>query len=92
MPQGKAYQEYLENTENKVELMNRFTKYIHQDHIRSKLRGNVTFNCRKVTYRINSREFKTLFTSNHEEAKTKIVYYCISFNKPWEKAKDTDII
>ena len=31
MSQGKAYQHYLENTENKVELIEQFTQYIHQD-------------------------------------------------------------
>ena len=36
---------------------------------------------------------KTLFTFNHEEADTKIVYCCSSFNKPCiVKAKDTAIL
>ena len=36
---------------------------------------------------------KTLFTSNHEEANTKIVYCCSSFNKSCiVKAKETDIL
>ena len=41
---------------------------------------------------MNSSELKTLFTSNHEEAKTKIVCCCSSFNKLCiVKAKDTDL-
>ena len=44
MPQGKVYQQYFENTENKTELIDRYSKYIQQDHVRSKLKGNVIFN------------------------------------------------
>ena len=41
---------------------------------------------------MNSSELKTLFTSNHEEAKRKIVCCCSSFNKLCiRKAKDTDL-
>ena len=38
---GKAYQQYLENTENKAELIDLFTRCIQQDHVRSKLKENV---------------------------------------------------
>ena len=66
---------------------------IQQDHVRSKLKGNVIFNSREVTYRINSDKLKTLFTSSHKQADTKIVYCSSSFNKlRIVKAKDTDII
>ena len=36
--------------------------------VRSKLKGNVTFNSEDVTYRKNSSQLKILFTSNHKEA------------------------
>ena len=62
MLQGKAYQQYLENTENKAELIDWFTQYIQQDHVRSKLKGNVIFNSRDVTYKINSSQLKTLLS------------------------------
>ena len=75
--------------------MNSFTgfeQYIQQDHKHSKRKRNVLFNSREVTYRINSSELKTLFTSNREEAETKIVCCCSSFNKLCiVKAKDTDL-
>ena len=71
MSQGKGYQQYLENTKNKAKLVDRFTQYIQQDQVRSKLKGNVLLNSRDVTYRKNSSK---LFTSNHEENDTKIVY------------------
>ena len=54
MSQGKAYQQYLENTENKVEFFDRFTQYIQQDHACSKLKGNIIFNSGDVTCRIGS--------------------------------------
>ena len=41
---------------------------------------------------MNSSELKKLFTSNHEEAETKIICCCSSFNKLCiMKAKDTDV-
>ena len=61
MPQGKAYQQYFENTENKAELIDRYSKYIQQDQVRSKLKGNVIFNyvkAKDVLIR-NNRYIKT---------------------------------
>ena len=57
IPQGKVYQKYLENTENKAELIDRFTQYIQQDHVRTKLTGNIIFNSRNLTYRILLQQF-----------------------------------
>ena len=31
--QVKGYQQYLENKENKADLIDRFTQYIQQDHV-----------------------------------------------------------
>ena len=62
MPQGKAYQQYFENTENTSSKTTCAQKV------------NVVFNFIDVTCRLNSSKLKTLFTSNHEEADTKIVY------------------
>ena len=69
-----------------------FAKYNQWDHKDSKWKGNVFFNSRDVTHRMNSGELKALFTCNHEEAETRIVYCCSIFNKPCVvKAKDTDL-
>ena len=88
---GQSTQEMAQS--NKAELIDQFTQYIQQDHVRSKLKGNVIFNSRDVTYRINSSELKTRFKSNHKEGDTKIVYCRSSFNKPCiVKAKDIDIL
>ena len=72
--------------------MTDFEKYIQRDHKHSKQKGDFLFNSRDVTYRMNSSELKTLFTSNCEEAETKIVCCCNSFNKLCiVEAKDTDL-
>ena len=76
----------------KLNSLTDFAKYIQRDHKHSKRKGNVLFNSRDVTYRMNSSELKTLFKSNHEEAETKIVCCCSSFNKLCiVKAKDTNL-
>ena len=93
MFQGKYYQQDLEKTENKARLIDRFTQYIQKDHIRSNLKRNIVLNSRELTYSINSSELKTLFPFKHEEAETKIVYYCSNPDKPCIlKAKDTEIL
>ena len=78
MLQGKADQQYLENTGKKAGLTDRFTQHIQQDHVRSKLKGSVLLNSRDTTCRVNS----SVFTSKPEEADTKIVYCSSSFKKP----------
>ena len=93
IPQDKSYQQYLEKTGNKAELIDRFTHYVQQDQVRSKLKRNVILNSRDVTYRINRCELKTMFTSKHKVTDTKNVYCCSSFNISCTvKAKDTDIL
>ena len=91
--QKMPYQQYLENTGNIAELIDPFTQYIQHNYEHSQLKGNVIFNSRDVTNRMNSSELKTLFTFKHEETDTKTVYCCSSFNKPYiVKAKDTNNI
>ena len=64
MPHDKDYQQHPENTENRAELIDRFTQHIQQDHVRSTLKGNVTLNSRDVTRRINSSsKLKAQFAS-----------------------------
>ena len=70
MSQGKTYKQYLENTDNKAELILQNTPIKTTNTQNEK--GNVLFSSRDVKYRMNSSELKTLFTSNHEEAETKM--------------------
>ena len=91
-PKIKSINNTLKTQKIKLNSLTDFAKYIQRDHKHSKRKGNVLFNSRDVTYRMNSSELKTLFTSNHEEAETKIVCCCSSFNKLCLiKAKDTDV-
>ena len=90
MSQGKTYKQYLENTDNKAELILQNTPIKTTNTQNEK--GNVLFNSRDVNYRMNSSELKAVLTSNHEEAETKIVCFCRSFNKLCiVKAKDTNL-
>ena len=90
MYQGKTYKQYLENTDNKAELILQNTPIKTTNTQNEK--GNVLFNSRDAKYRMNSSELKTLLTSNHEEAETKIVCFCSSFNKRCiVKAKYTNL-
>ena len=70
MSRGKAYKQYRENTENKAELVFQNTPIKITDT--QNVKENFLFNSRDVKYRMNSSELKTLFTSNHEEAETKM--------------------
>ena len=72
-PKVKPINNILNTQRIKLNTLTDFAKYIQQDHKRSKRKGNVLFNSRDATYRMNSSELKTLFTSNYEEAETKIV-------------------
>ena len=78
-------------TENKAELIDRFTQHIHQDHFSSKLKGSVLFNSSDLLCRVSSSELKALFTSNPKEADTKIVYCCSNFKPCIVEFKDTDV-
>ena len=72
--------------------MTDFAKCIQRDRKHPKRKGNISFNSRDVTCRMNSSLLKALLTSNHEEAETKIVCCCNSFNKLCiVKVKDTDL-
>ena len=70
MSQGKAYKQYTENTENKAEFIFQNTSIKITNTQNEK--GNVLFYSTDVKYRMNSSELKRLFTSNHEEAETKM--------------------
>ena len=88
----KPINKTLKTQRIKLNSLTDFAKYIQQDEKHSKRKGNVLFNSRDVIYRMNTSELKTLFTSNHEKAETKIVCCCSSFNKLCiVKAKDTDL-
>ena len=90
MSQGKTCKQYLENTDNKAELILQNT-LIKTTNTQNE-KGNVLLNSRDAKYRMNSSELKTLLTSNHEEAETKIVCFCSSFSKRCiVKAKYTNL-
>ena len=55
--------------------------------------GRTTLNIEKDTVLISQTQKRSLFTSNQEEADTRIALHCSESSKPvLEKAKDTDIL
>ena len=92
MPQGKNYQEFLSNNKNKSQLLKKFTEYLTHENTRKDL-GRTTFNIEKDTVLISQSQQQSLFTSNQEEANTRIALHCSeSSNLVLVKAKDTDIL
>ena len=92
MPQGKNYQEFLSNTKNKSQLLKKFTEYLTHENTQKDL-GRTTFNIEKDTVLISQSQQQSLFTSNQEEADTRIAPHCSESSKPvLVKAKDTDIL
>ena len=91
-PKVKPINNTLKTQKIKLKSLTDFAKYIQRDHKHSKRKGNILFNSRDIKYKTNSSELKTLFTSNHEEAETKVACCCSSFNKLCKvKAKDTNL-
>ena len=92
MPRGRTYQEFLSNTKNKSQLLKKFTEYLTHENTQKDL-GRTTFNIEKDTVLISQSQQQSLFTSNQEEADTRIAPHCSESSKPvLVKAKDTDIL
>ena len=53
IPQGKNYQEFLSNTENKSQLLKKFTGYLPQENTRKDFMGRTTLNIEKDTVLIS---------------------------------------
>ena len=93
MPQGKNYQEFLSNTKNKSQLLKKFTEYLTHENTRENLMGRTTLNIEKDTVLISQSQQQSLFTSNQEEADTRIAQHCSESSKTvLVKAKDTDVL
>ena len=64
MFQGKSYQDFLLNTENKSQLLNKFTEYLAQESKRKQLMDRITLNIEKDTVLISQSHKQSHFTSN----------------------------
>ena len=93
MPQGKNYQGFPSNTKNKSQLLKKFTIYLTHENAWKDLMGLTTLNIEKDTVLISQSQQQSLFTSNQEEADTRIVLHCSESSKPvLLKAKYIDIL
>ena len=79
MPQGDDYEDFLRNSLNKADLISRFNDYIQKDEVRSQMVWPVVATLEKETREITSTDIKHLFTCNHEEADTRVLYHCTFF-------------
>ena len=90
---GKYYQEFRSNTKNKSQLLKKFTEYLTHENARKDLMGRTSLNIAKDTIRISQSQLQRLFTSNQEEAGTRIAINCSESSEPaLIKVKDTDIL
>ena len=64
MFQGKSYQDFLLNTENKSQLLNKFTEYLAQESKRKHLMDRITLNIEKDTVLISQSHKQSHFTSS----------------------------
>ena len=82
MSQGKNYQKFLSNTKNKSHLLKKFTRYLTIENTRKNLMDRTTFNIEKNTVLISQSQQRNLFTSNQEEADSRIALHCSESSKP----------
>ena len=89
----KKCREFLSNTENRSQLLKKFTEYLTQKNTRKDLMGRATLNIKKDTVLISQSHQQSFFTSNQEEADTRIILHCSESSKPvFVKAKDTEML
>ena len=64
MFQGKSYQDFLLKTENKSQLLKKFTEYLAQESKRKQLMGRITLNIEKDRVLISQSHKQSHFTLN----------------------------
>ena len=93
MVNGKDFQNFMHNKENKSELVKRFVDFISQPDTCKNLSVPYLINHRSTTLAISSSGVDTLFECNHEEADTRVVLHAFLSDGPVIiKAKDTDVL
>ena len=93
MPQGKNYRDFLSNTGNKSQLLKTFTEYLTHENTRKNLMGPTTLNIEKNAVLLSQSQQQSLFTSNQEEADTRIARHGSESSNPvLPKAKAIDIL
>ena len=63
MSEGKNYQEFLSNTENKSQSLKKFTEYLTHENTQKDLMGRKTLNIEKDIVLISQTQQQGFFTS-----------------------------
>ena len=83
MPQNKNdWNNFLNNRENKTELINFFLKYFSTQKVRSRYKVKLLFTESRDTWEITPSDINMFFTCNHHETDTRIVLYASRSIKP----------
>ena len=94
MPQNtNDWNNFLNNGENKTELINFFLRYFSTQKVRSRSKIKLPFTESTNTWEIIPSDINMLFTCNHHEADTRIVLHASRSIKPKIiTAPDTDVL
>ena len=79
--------------QKKFQLLKKFTKYLTPENTWKVSMGRTTLNIEEDTVFLSQYQQQSLFTSNQEQADTRMALHCSKGSKPvLVKAKDTDIL
>ena len=93
MPQGKAWNAFLDNPENKINLIEIIVKRYSSINIRSKLQFELVVTQEHETWLITNDTISELLPSNHIEADTRLISEATkSDNTVVIRSADTDVL
>ena len=92
MPQGKAWDNFFNNIDNKTDLVKLALEFFKSLEGRSLLKIPLIFTCQTACYRLTKDDVNTLPYMNHEEADSKIICRVCATDTPvLVVSKDTDV-
>ena len=93
MPKGKDWDSFLQNAENKTELIRFLVHYFKTDSVRSKLKIPLTVREEENTWLITQTNIEKLESCNHDEADTRLVLHASQSTGPVIiRATDTNVV
>ena len=93
MPRGKDWDLFLNNSENKTELIQFLVNYFKTDSVRIKLTIPLTVTEEENTWLITQMSIEKLESCNHHEADTRLVLHASQSKYPVIiRATDTDVL
>ena len=91
--QPDAWKPFFNNIENKINLINLLVAHLRSDSFSNQIRISVIVNDDKNTWKITRKFLEIIFTSNHEEADTRIMLHALEEDTHIAVvSKDTDVL